>query len=226
MSVHQRRAMDALKEKLLVLGARAEESVFRAIRSVEEHDENLALEVIEGDYVIDQMEVEIEEECLKILALYQPVAIDLRFIVAVLKMNNDLERIGDVSVNIAERAVFLARRRPSDTVIEFGAMAEKTQMMLKGSLDALVNMDGRLARRICAADDDVDAMNRDMFTEVQEGIRRSLDDLEPLIHMLSISRHLERIADLATNIAEDVIYMVEGEIIRHHAEDFTKDSEL
>jgi phosphate transport system protein len=180
----------------------------------------MALQVIENDYEIDQYEVEIEEDCLKILALHQPVAIDLRFIVAVLKINNDLERIGDLAVNIAERAEFLATREPVGVSLDFVTMADKAQMMLKMSLDALVNLSVETAQQVRSSDDEIDAMNRRMYLKVQEAILDKPDRIESLVHLLSVSRHLERIADHATNIAEDVIYMIEGQIVRHQTENY------
>ena len=220
MTVHLERELDRLKKKILALGAIVEERVRMAIKAVETRDRELAKKVIEADDEIDQIEVDVEEGCLKILALYQPVAIDLRFIVAVIKINNDLERIGDIAVNIAERAAFLATQGKVDIPFDFAGMAEKTQSMLKKSLDSLVNMDADLAWEVGAADDEVDAINRDMYLQVQDGIRKDIDRMECLIHLLQASRHLERIADHATNIAEDVIYMINGEIVRHHAEDY------
>ena len=220
MTVHLERELDRLKKKILALGAIVEERVRMAIKAMETRDRELAKKVIEADDEIDQIEVDVEEGCLKILALYQPVAIDLRFIVAVIKINNDLERIGDIAVNIAERAAFLATQGKLDIPFDFAGMAEKTQAMLKKSLDALVNMDSNLAWEVGAADDEVDAINRDMYLQVQDGIRKNIDRMECLIHLLQTSRHLERIADHATNIAEDVIYMINGEIVRHHAEDY------
>jgi len=154
------------------------------------------------------------------LALYQPVAIDLRFIITALKINNDLERIGDLAVNIAERAEFLAGQKPVDVPFDFDAMADKTQSMLSQSLDALVDMDCNLAYQVCAADDEVDAINRQMYDQVKQSIRNNPEQVDSLIHLLSVSRHLERVADHATNIAEDVIYMVEGKIVRHKAEKY------
>jgi phosphate transport system protein len=220
MTVHLERELDRLKKKILALGAIVEERVRMAIKAMETRDRELAKKVIEADDEIDQIEVDVEEGCLKILALYQPVAIDLRFIVAVIKINNDLERIGDIAVNIAERAAFLATQSKVDIPFDFAGMAEKTQSMLKKSLDSLVNMDADLAWEVGAADDEVDAINRDMYLQVQDGIRKNIDRMECLIHLLQTSRHLERIADHATNIAEDVIYMINGEIVRHHAEDY------
>jgi len=220
MTIHFERELERLKKRILSLGAMVEERVRMAIKAMEMRDGKLAKKVIEADHEIDQIEVDIEEECLKILALYQPVAIDLRFIIAVIKINNDLERIGDLAVNIAERAAFLATQEKLDIPFDFAGMAEKTQSMLKRSLDSLVNMDIDLAWEVGASDDEVDAINRDMYLQVQDGIRKNIDRMECLIHLLQASRHLERIADLATNIAEDVIYMAKGEIVRHHAEDY------
>jgi phosphate transport system protein len=220
MTIHLQREIERLKKHILRLSAVVEESVQRAMKSLEERDSYLAQLVMESDFEIDKMEVEIEEECLKILALYQPVAVDLRFIIAVLKINNDLERIGDLAVNIAERAVFLATRERINIPFDFSGMARKAKSMLKRSLDALMKMDAVLARGVCASDDEVDAMNREMYLQVQDGIRNQPEHLESLIHLLSASRHLERIADHATNIAEDVLYMIKGEIVRHRAEDY------
>ena len=220
MPQHLRREIENLKKKILVLGARTEEAVRRATFSIQERNRELAIQVIENDYEIDQYEVEIEEDCLKILALHQPVAIDLRFIVAVLKINNDLERIGDLAVNIAERAEFLAAREPVGVSLDFVTMADKAQTMLKMSLDALVNLSVETAQQVRSSDDEIDAMNRQMYLKVQEALLNKPDRIESLIHLLSVSRHLERIADHATNIAEDVIYMIEGQIVRHQTENY------
>ena len=220
MSIHLEKSIRQLKKKILTLGTRVEESLRLAVESLENRDINMATEVIDGDNAIDEMEVDVEEDCLKILALHQPVASDLRFIVACLKINNDLERVGDLAVNIAERSAFLAGQDPINIDFDFMSMSHKTQAMLKSSLDALVNRDAEMAWSVIAADDEVDAMNRQMYVQSQDGIRAKIEALESIIHTLSVSRHLERIADLATNIAEDVIYMVEGEIVRHRVEEY------
>jgi phosphate transport system protein len=220
MTEHMKREVDKLKKKLLSLCDIVEKSFLQAVKSIKGRNADLAKKVIEGDIAIDQMEVDVEEECLKMLALYQPVAIDLRFIITALKINNDLERIGDLAVNIAERGQFLAKQHDVDVPFDLEKMAEKTQSMLRDSLEALVNMDCNLAHKVCAADDEVDDMNRQMFQIVQERICSHPKQTESLIHLLSASRHLERIADHATNIAEDVIYMVEGKIVRHKAEQY------
>ncbi|MEA1996458.1 MAG: phosphate signaling complex protein PhoU [Gemmatimonadota bacterium] len=215
MSLHLQKEVEKLKKKMLFVSALVEENVNRAVIAVQERDEELAGKAIDADIEIDDMEIEVEEDCLKILALHQPVAVDLRFIVAVMKINNDLERIGDLAANIAERAEFLATKRLNDIPFDFTGMSGKAQEMLRKSLDALVNMDSGLAREVLPLDDEVDSMNREMFELVKESVRSRKGDIELLLNLLMISRHLERIADHATNIAEDVIYMVEGEIVRH-----------
>lgn len=205
---------------ILSLSAMVEESVRQAVESLERMDVAQAEQVIRNDVQVDRMEV--EEEGLKILALHQPVAIDLRFIISVLKMNSNLERIADEAVNIAERTVALAAEKKISAPFDYHEMARKVRTMLKKSLDALVNLDARLARQVCELDDEVDAMHSNTFKLVKEQIRLHLESMDALVHYLSVSRHLERIADLATNIAEDVIYMVKGEIIRHQGVQDTK----
>jgi len=220
MARHLQREIENLKKRILALGAQVEQSVREAMRALEESNAKLAQHVIEKDAEIDVVEVEIEEECLKILALHQPVAIDLRFIIAVLKINNDLERIGDLAVNIAERSAFLANQPEIPVHLDFTLMAQTTQIMLKDSLDALVNLRTELAHDVCLKDNQVDAAHRDMYRKIQNAILENPQHIESLINLLSASRHLERIADHATNIAEDVIYMIAGEIVRHQPEKF------
>lgn len=226
MAGHFIKEIEKLKTQILELSAVVEEDLRRAVRSIEERDASLAEKVIEADSQIDRQEVDVEEECLKILTLYQPVATDLRFVIAVLKINNDLERIGDLAVNIAERAIFLSTMPPSLVPLDFARMMEKVQEMVKKSLDSLVRLDAALAREVCADDDVVDDLNREMYELIKEGIRRNptKDNINVMIHLLSVSRHLERIADHATNIAEDLIYMIEGEIVRHRTEDYKNQS--
>ena len=215
MALHLLRELEKLKKMVLSLSALVEENLQRAVRAIEKLDEEMANEVMQRDEEIDQAEVEVEEECLKIFALYQPVATDLRFLVAVLKINNDLERIGDLAVNMAERAVLLARMESPNVPLDFAGMADKVSSMVRNSLDSLVKFDAGLAREVCAADDEVDALNREMYERVKEALKQEPAHVNALIHLLSVSRHLERIADHATNICEDVIYMAEGAIVRH-----------
>lgn len=221
MTMHMKNEIEKLKQKLLALSSRVEEQLWLSVKSIKDRDCALAFCVIEQDIEIDEDEVDVEEECLKILALYQPVAVDLRFIVTAFKINNDLERIADLSVNIAERSEFLSRHEPVDIPFDFDLMAEKTRSMLRDSITSLVNLDCVQAYGICRRDDEVDAMNKEMYDQVKQGILEQPKHIESLIHLLSVSRHLERIADHATNIAEDVIYMVEGRIIRHKTEQYT-----
>jgi phosphate transport system protein len=216
MSMHLHRAIEGLKVRILELSAIVEESVYKAVKAVEHRDCVLAEEIIEGDSRIDLMEVEVEEECLKILALHQPVATDLRFIVAVLKINNDLERIGDLAVNIASRARALSSINTTPRAfIDFQDVEGKVQQMLRRSLEALVNLDEEVAKWVCTSDDAIDDINRSVHKQVIEAIRGHPDDADRFILLLSVSRNLERIADHATNIAEDVLYMIRGEIVRH-----------
>jgi phosphate transport system protein len=207
--------IEKLKAKVLTLSSMVEEAVFKAVKAVQMRDIALAESVKENDSNVDNMEVEIEEDCLKILALHQPVAIDLRFIVAVLKLNNDLERIGDLAVNIARRAKTLAKLEDTPELLDFHGMAEKVKAMLRRCLEALVHLDADIAKEVCAADDEIDTLNRQMYEKVHQAIKRNPDQSDKLIHLFAVSRNLERIADHATNIAEDVIYMIQGEIVRH-----------
>ena len=215
MSVHLIREIANLKKMILGLSAQVEENVRQAVQAVTQYDAALAQSVIDSDDLVDQQEVAIEEECLKIMALHQPVAHDLRFLVSMLKLNHSLERIGDLAVNIAKRAKFLAGQPALHVLIDFTPIADRAQAMLHKSLDALINMDINRAREIGAADNEVDALNREIYNRVKGLLRERPGDIETLIALLNVSRHLERIADHASSIAEDVIYLLEGKIIRH-----------
>jgi phosphate transport system protein len=209
------RELEKTKQMILSLGAMAEERVHLAIKAIRKKDASIAQKIIMSDYELDEMEVDIEEECLKILALYQPVAIDLRFLIAMIKINNDLERIGDEAVNIAQRVGIIAKLNNPQTTFDYSQMAEKTEKMLNMSLDALVNMDTDIAFKVSILDDEVDIIKDQVYDHVKSAIDSRVDRGGYLINLLLISRHLERIADHATNIAEEVVYMIEGEIIRH-----------
>jgi phosphate transport system protein len=220
MSRHLRNGIENLKARIIDMAGIIEDRVFLATLSVIGRDAYKAEAVRNGDGEIDQMEVDFEEECLKLLALHQPVSIDLRIIVAMLKINNDLERIGDLAVNIAERGAFLATQEKIDIPFELERMVYLAEEMLTGSIDALVSMDVVQARKIRAMDDRMDAMYRDMYGKVKEIILQQPRLINTLLHAMSVGRYLERIADLATNIAEDVIYMISAEIVRHSPEIF------
>jgi phosphate transport system protein len=212
---HFSRELEKIKKLILSLGTMVEERVRMATQAIESNDAVLAQRIIKSDYEIDEMEVDIEEECLKVLALHQPVAIDLRFIIAVIKINNELERIGDQAVNIAERVWVTAKSEQLERYFDYSAMGEKAQNMLKMSLDALVNMDYDQAFEVVKMDDSVDQIKSDAYDRIKQAMGKHPDKIGYLINVLLISRHIERLADHATNIAEEVIYLIEGEIIRH-----------
>jgi phosphate transport system protein len=207
--------LKALENGLLALSARVEEALQKALKAVETRDAELAAQVQDADAAIDAAEVELEEECLKTLALHQPVAIDLRLLVSALKINNDLERVGDRAVTIARAAAFLANHAPVEIPSGLRDMAEEVWRMYRNSMDSMVKMDSQLARDVIAADSRVDAMNNAMQAYVMERCRERPERLEGYMYLLRASRSLERIGDHATNIAEDVIYMLDGEIVRH-----------
>ena len=222
MTLHLQRDLEAVKSQLLDMGGLVEKVSNKAITALQERDTELSAGVHELDLTIDQQEVKIEEECLKILALHQPVATDLRFVVCIMKVNNDLERMGDLAINIAERASYLSSHEPLGVPLDFHRMAELAREMVKESLSALLNLDTHLARKVLAKDDEVDEINRQMFEILEEIMLKDPTTIRRAIHLLSASRHLERIADLATNIAEDVVFLVEGEVIRHLPEDYNR----
>ncbi len=222
MAKHLQKEIENLKKNLLTMGAVVEDMVYLATKSIVKRDARMAQEIITRDLEVDKMEVDVEEECLKILALYQPVAIDLRFIIAVLKINSDLERVGDLAVNIAERSLFLSGQEDVCLAFDISAMAERVESMLTRSIDALVNLDVPLAYRVRKEDDRVDAINREMYEKVKGELAVHPSAANCLLHLLSVGRHLERVADHATNIAEDVIYLVDAEIVRHTPEDFSE----
>ena len=222
MPVHLQKEINRLKKLALSLSARVEENLRAAVRAVTDRDALLARRVIEADRGIDRTEVDVEEECLKILALHQPVANDLRYIVAILKINHDLERVGDLAVSIAERAEALADGPAFEIPFDLPSLASKVQTMLSSSLDAMINLDAGLARRTWLSDDDIDRRNREAYAKITERLHRDPDHVDGLIALLSISRNLERIGDHATNIAKDVLYIVEGEIFRHRSSEFGK----
>lgn len=213
--MHLQTALDTLRQHFLALSSLVEASVADAVRAIDERDAALAQRIVERDDLIDRAEVEIEEECLKILVLHQPVASDMRLLVGILKINSDLERIGDKTANIAEHAVVLARQPEGDMPIRFHEMSDKVRAMLKKALDALAAMNPALAQEVCAADAEIDRIHRENYARIREAIRNHPEQVATLIHGILISRNLERIGDHATNIAEDILYMLTGEIVRH-----------
>lgn len=217
MALHLQRQINALKKIILSLGATVEESVQDAISAIERRDIEMAKAVVRRDQTIDEMSIELEEECLHTLALHQPVAFDLRFIAAAMKIGGELERIGDLAVNIAEQAVYLIEGIRAEPVpFDLPGMTQLVRDMVQKSLDALVNFDKDLAIRVCEMDDAVDQIHRTMYSKVENAIRGDPELVQTYIHLLSVSRNLERMADHAVSVAEDVLYMTEGEIHRHN----------
>jgi phosphate transport system protein len=215
MSVHLQREIETLKRSLLSLCALVEDQLESAMDALQHRDAAKAQLVLERDADVDHREVDIEEECLKALALHQPVACDLRFLVSVLKMNKDVERIGDLAVNIARKALTVAGYTDVDIPFDLPGMWDKARAMLRDSIDALVNRDAALAQRICARDSEVNRMKKEIRRQAEELLRSHPHRVAVWLALLGVARNLERIADHAVNIAEDVIYLVEGRIARH-----------
>ncbi len=215
MKAHLQAEIDHLNAMVIDLANQVEPTVLEAVRAVTERDETLAKRIIDGDNAIDRFEVRIEEECLKILALHQPVAGDLRYVITLLKVNSELERIGDLAVNIAERADDLARLAPVEELPDFTEMVFEVRSMLKKSLDSLVARDSLAAMEVIKHDDVVDTLHRDNCRRLLELIKRHSANADAYLDYLTVSRNLERIADCATNICEDVIYLEQGRIVRH-----------
>ncbi|MFA7692425.1 MAG: phosphate signaling complex protein PhoU [Candidatus Hydrogenedentales bacterium] len=222
MSRHLLAEIERLKTRILELSDMVEQSVHQAVKSLQDGDKDTAQAVIDNDSAIDLAEVDIEEECQKILALHQPVAHDLRFIIAVLKINTELERIGDAAVSIADHASVLSAEEHISIPFDFLGMAERAKSMLRKSLDALVKLDAELAFFVINEDDVVDSINRGVYRLIEKSIQKNPERVSSLIHLLGVSRHIERIADHASNIAENVIYLVEGRIIRHHKGEYKR----
>lgn len=208
------REMDLLKKRFLTLGALVEDRVQKACRVIQTRDPDLAENIINSDWEIDEMEIEIEEECLKVLALHQPVARDLRLLIAIIKINNELERIADIAVNISKRIQTINKYSTLAFTIDYSEMSAKVLAMLKMCLDALVSENADLARQVFLDDDEVDEMRNQVYHTVVNKMNNEPGHAACLLNLYLLSRHLERIGDRATNIAEEVIYLVEGEIVR------------
>ena len=220
MSKHLQRDLESLQRDILTMGTAVEEAISRAVSAVLDRDADAARAVIAGDDPIDAQENRIEDECLKILALHQPVASDLRRIAAVIRINTDLERMADLAVEMAERAEHLAEPPHLPVPVQLPRMSELATSMVRQSLDAFVHTDAAGARKVVRMDDEVDRLNAEIIEELIRQMQRSPEHIPAGLSQFSVVRHLERIADHATNIAEDVIYLVEGEIVRHRPEAF------
>jgi phosphate transport system protein len=219
MSKHLQHQIEALKQKILLVGTLVEDAIAKAISALVNRNGDLARSIIERDDEIDRMEVDVEEECLKVLALYQPVAADLRFVVAVLKINNDLERMGDHAVNIAECARNLAQEPPLPFNRDLFQMAEFSTRMMKESLDAFVSRDVGKAKGVCDQDDRVGGYKNRILNELLGAMTQDSKVISRALSLILIARNLERIADLSTNIAEETIFISEARVIKHHAEE-------
>lgn len=219
MPVHLDRDLKTLKKNILNLGGKVEDAIKKAINALVDRRPELADEVVNGDSEIDSDEVEIEEKCMKVLALHQPVASDLRFIITALKVNSVLERMGDQAANIALRARFLSDEDPIDIPIDLTDMVDQVKKMVEKSLESLVNQDPELAREVSDMDDEVNDAHQRMFQGIQELMADKPETIERAIHTLLVSRYLERIGDLTKNIAEDVIFLSEGKVLRHQLAD-------
>lgn len=211
--------LKALKEKLLEMASRAEEQIALAIRGLKDRDEKMACEVLEREEAVNLLDIEIDEMAMRLLALRQPMAADLRFITSAMKIGNDLERIGDLAVNIAERTMDLLKTPQLKPLIDIPRMAEVAQEMVRDALNAFINGDDQLAKAVCERDDIVDKLNDQVFRELLTYMMQDSRAISRAVDLILVGRHLERIADHATNIGEDVIYMVQGRTIKHHVEE-------
>ncbi len=217
MAIQKEEEIEALKEQVLKMGGFVEESIRQAVKALVERDQGLANKVMGGDAIVNNFDVEIEEACIRFLALWQPTGSNLRFITTAIKIITDLERMGDLAVDICERAIELNEEPPLKPYIDIPRMAEAAQKMLKDSLDSFVNKDADLAMTVCAADDYVDQLNVQIFNELLVFMLKDPRNITRAVRLTYITKYLERIADHATNIAEMVVYMVKGKVIRHTA---------
>jgi phosphate transport system protein len=224
MDTHFQKELEELKESLLKMASLVEEALRNAIQSLVERDSSLAQKTFDVEDRINKMENAIDEMCLRLLALRQPVATDLRFITSAMKINTDLERMGDQAVNIGERAISLNQEPQLKPYIDIPRMTKITQSMVKDVLDAFVNKDPKLARSVCERDDLVDGLNDQVFRELLTYMISDPKTTTRAVHLMIVCRCLERIADHATNIAEDVIFMVDALVIKHHADVKEKDA--
>lgn len=207
--------LDALKENILKMGSLVEDAIQKSIKALTERNRDLAVAVLDGDRTVNTYDVEIEEECIRILALWQPKGSNLRFITTAIKIITDLERMGDLAVDVCERAVELLEEPPLKPYIDIPRMAEAAQKMLKDSLDAFIAKDADLALLVCERDDFVDNLNHQIFNELLVYMLQDPKNISRAVRITYIAKYLERIADHATNIAEMVVYMVKGKVIRH-----------
>lgn len=216
MERHFEKELEGLKINIIKMGSMVEKSFHNSIKSFLNNDTNLAKTVLDGEERINSLEIEIDNSIVDILALQQPVAIDLRLILSALKINNDLERIGDHAVNIAESSCSLAECEKG-TYIYLPKMAEIAEQMLRGALDSFIHYDASLGMEVLAKDDLIDTLNREVFKKVIDLMKTDSRSIEAGMHLIRVSRNLERVADLSTNIAEEVIFISQARIVKHHS---------
>ncbi len=216
---HFEQELDVLRTTLIRMASLVDEQIDGGVRAIQTSDVSLAKEVIAKDREVDLYDNEIDHLCMRILALTQPVAVDLRLLMAALKINNELERIGDIAVNLAERASSLAHFKDFVRKTSIETMASGARLMVKNAIDAFVNNDANLARKVLESDDEIDKLDAENFKAMTEIMKQSADNIVPGAHIMMVSRHIERLADHATNIAEDVIFIINARIIKHHADE-------
>ncbi len=217
MLTQKEQELEKLKEKILTMGGLVEDAIRKSVTALVERDRELAIQVIDGDAIVNNYDVEIEEECIRFLAIRQPTGSNLRFVTTAIKIITDLERMGDLAVDICERSMELLDEPPLKPYIDIPRMAEAAQKMLKDSLDAFVAKDADLAMQVCAADDFVDNLNQQIFHELLVYMLKDAKNISRAVRLTYITKYLERIGDHATNIAEMVVFMVKGKVIRHMA---------
>ncbi len=219
MERHFQKELESIKTSLIKMGSIVEENISYSLEALLDRNISLAQKVLENENRINTLEIEIDNAIIDLLALQQPVASDLRFIIAAQKINNDLERIGDHAVNIAEADLDLLKIEPIDSLLVLPEMAVTTKLMLRQALDSFILSDAKIAQMVLESDDQIDDLNRSMTTEVIELLKSGKRSIECELELIRISRNLERVADMATNIAEEVIFLIQARVVKHHAEE-------
>ncbi|MGH9328674.1 MAG: phosphate signaling complex protein PhoU [Terriglobia bacterium] len=215
---HFEERLDGLRNRLLEMSGLVESAIYRGVHAVVDKDENLARQVLENESRVNRMQIEIDDMAVRLLALEQPVAIDLRLITAAIKINNDLERMGDLAVSIAERALSLMHEPVVNALVDIPYMARLVESMVRKSLDSFVRRDSQLARSVLSSDDAVDDLRNGIYKEMVRFMEENPHCITPALNLIFVARNLERIADHATNISEDVLFLIDGVDVRHHAE--------
>jgi phosphate transport system protein len=224
MERHFDEELNLLKRQILKMGTLVDEAIAGSVKAIVERNEDIARKIIDNDQVIDMLEIEIDRQCLELLAKRQPMAVDLRFITSLQKINSDLERIGDLSINLSYAAIYLAKHAPLKPLIDLPIMADETRTLLKDAMLAFVDSNSQLAREICSKDSEIDKLYVQNFREILTYMMEDNANIKRGIRLILVAKHIERMADHVTNIAEDIVYMVEGKTIKHHFEENQGDS--